>query len=167
MIASSATPKSRKEEGAANASINRELAILKRALTLAMRCTPPKIKTMPYIAMLEENNTRTGFLESKERDRLADACARTGLWMRSLFELGHTYGWRHGELLGLRVRQVNLAVGTIRLEPGTTKNRDGRQVTMTPPVRALLAQCIHGKAPDDRVFTRDDGSSGARRASSR
>ena len=112
---------------------------------------------MPHIAMLKLSNTRTGFLESSQRDRLADACGRVGLWMRSLFECAHTYGWRHEELLGLRVRQVNLIVGTVRLEPGTTKNDDGREVTMTPPVRALLAQCIHGQPPDAFVFRREDG----------
>jgi integrase len=60
-------------------------------------------------------------------------------------------------LLALRVRQVNLAAGTIRLEPGTTKNSEGREVSMTVPIRALLTQCVHGKGHDDYVFTREDG----------
>jgi integrase len=33
----------------------------------------------------------------------------------------------------------------------------GREVTMTRAVRELLAQCIHTKAQDDYVFTRNDG----------
>jgi hypothetical protein len=49
----------------------------------------------------------------------------------------------------------NLLAGTIRLEPGTTKNDEGRDVSMTLPVRTLLTQCIHGKAADDYVFTRE------------
>ncbi len=52
---------------------------------------------------------------------------------------------------------MNLTDGTIRLEPGTTKNSEGREVSMTLPVRALLTQCIHGKGEDDYVFTREDG----------
>jgi integrase len=79
------------------------------------------------------------------------------LWLRAMFEVGYTYGWRHEELLALRVRQVNLAAGTIRLEPGTTKNSEGREVSMTLPVKALLSQCIHDKCPDECVFTREDG----------
>jgi integrase len=51
-----------------------------------------------------------------------------------MFEVGYTYGWRHEELLALRVRQINLSGGTIRLEPGTTKNDQGREVSMTLPV---------------------------------
>jgi integrase len=74
-----------------------------------------------------------------------------------MFETGYTYGWRHEELLALRVSQVNLVVCTIRLEPGTTKNSEGREVSMTLPVRTLLTQCVHGKGQDDYVFTREDG----------
>jgi integrase len=146
----------RQQEEASNATINRELAALKRLFSLARQSN--KVTAAPYIAMLKEDNTRTGFLESKQHDKLAAECAKIGLWMRAIFEVGVTYGWRHGELLGLRVSQVNLLAGTIRLEPGTTKNKEGRQVTMTQPVRALLSQCIHGKTPETFVFTREDST---------
>ncbi len=46
---------------AANATINRELAALKRAYSLAYKAT--KILAKPYIPMLAENNVRTGFFE--------------------------------------------------------------------------------------------------------
>jgi integrase len=147
----------RQQESAENSTINRELAALKRMFNIARRSTPPKVNVVPYVAMLKEDNTRTGFVESKQHDKLAAECAKLGLWMRAIFEVGVTYGWRHEELLGLRVSQVNLAAGTIRLEPGTTKNKEGRQVTMTQPVRALLSQCIHNKTPEAFVFTREDG----------
>jgi hypothetical protein len=48
-------------EDATNATINRELATLKRAFTLAERAG--KVNSRPYIPMLEENNTRKGFFE--------------------------------------------------------------------------------------------------------
>jgi integrase len=149
---------SRQQEKAENATINRELAALKRMFNLARQSTPPKVNSVPYIAMLKEDNIRTGFLESKQHDSLAAETGKIGLWLRAMFETGYTYGWRHEELLALRVRQVNLMAGTIRLEPGTTKNDEGREVTMTLPVRALLTQCVHGKSPDDHVFTREDGT---------
>jgi integrase len=60
-------------------------------------------------------------------------------------------------LIDLRVRQVDLLGKVIRLEPGTTKNRDGREVSMTQNVFALLSQCVSGKQPDDFVFTRGTG----------
>lgn len=147
----------RQQEGAQNATVNRELAALKRLFRLAQRSTPPKVTAVPYIAMLKEDNTRTGFLESKQHDALAAETGKIGLWLRAMFEVGYTYGWRHEELLALRCKQVNVAAGTIRLEPGTTKNDQGREVSMTLPVKALLTQCVHGKGPEDYVFTREDG----------
>jgi integrase len=71
--------------------------------------------------------------------------------------MGRTYGWRISELINLKVKQVDVNARIIRLEPGTTKNKDGREVTMTTAVHALLAQCVEGKSADDSVFTRSDG----------
>jgi hypothetical protein len=51
-----------------------------------------------------------------------------------------------------------LLTGSIRLDPGTTKNDQGREVVMTQFVRKLLTECIYGKQADDRVFTRADGT---------
>ncbi len=146
---------SRKRESAANASVNRELAIVKRAFSLARQCG--KIRAVPHIAMLQERNVRTGFLSSQDRDRLAAACAQVGLWMRTIFELGVTLGWRQQEILQLRTKQVNLVSCTVRLEPNSTKNSEGREVPMTDTIHTLLQACVVGKNPDDRVFTRADG----------
>ena len=145
----------RQKEGAENATINRELAALRRMFNLARRATPPKVATMPYFAMLHENNVRTGFLTDEQYTKLANECATAGLWLRAAFEVGYTWGWRKGEVLALRVRQVNLAEGRICLPSGSTKNKDGRMAKMPARLRELIAQCIHGKSPDDFVFTRE------------
>jgi hypothetical protein len=62
----------------------------------------------------------------------------------------------------MRVKQIGLLAKTIRLEPGTTKNGDGREVTMTKRVYELLRLCAHAKKPDDYLFTRTSGDAGAR-----
>jgi integrase len=77
--------------------------------------------------------------------------------MRALLEVAYTYGWRRGEMLGLQVRQVDLHARTIRLDPGTTKNGEGREVVMTPEVEELLRAAVMNKKPTDCVFTREDG----------
>jgi integrase len=47
------------------------------------------------------------------------------------------------EVLTLERRYVDLAVGTLRLEPGTTKNGAGRLVYLTPELKAaLVAQLV-------------------------
>ncbi len=146
----------RQQRGAENATINRELACMKRMYHLGQRSTPPSVHRMPNFPKLREDNIRKGFLEDSAYVRLADACPE--LWFRTLLELGRTYGWRKGELLRLRVKEVDLLARTLRLEPGTTKNRDGREVTMTQVVYLLLSRCVTGKKPDDFVLTRESGT---------
>jgi integrase len=147
----------RQESGLADSTINRTLAALKRMFHLATECTPPKVQFVPYIPMLKENNVRTGFVETEARVRLEQACGRIGLWMSAMFEVGCTYGWRHGSLLKMRVKQVDSNANVIRLEPGTTKNKKGLEVTMPRRVRELLIQCIQGKRGEDYLFSRENG----------
>jgi len=110
----------RQQESAKNATINRELAALKRMFNLGLQATPPKVARVPHFPHLEERNVRKGFVEDEQYKELADACGEIGLWMRALFECGYAYGWRESELLNLRVQQVNFSDRTIVLDPGTT-----------------------------------------------
>lgn len=49
------------------------------------------------------------------------------------------------------------AIRTIRLKPGETKNREGREVVIaSSTLLALLRQCVIDKDEDDHVFTRGD-----------
>jgi integrase len=147
----------RRDEGAAVATVNRELATLRRAFNYGKRSTPPKVFSVPYIQMFKENNARQGFVEQDEFSRMAAQAHLDGLWMRVLLEVAYTYGWRRGEMLGLQVRQIDLHAHTIRLNPGTTKNGEGREVVMTPEVEELLRAAVEKKRPTDSVFTREDG----------
>jgi integrase len=147
----------RRTEGAAPATVNRELATLRRAFNYGKRSTPPKVYSVPYIQMFKENNARQGFVEQDQFVRMASEAHLDGLWMRALLEVAYTYGWRRGEMLSLQVRQVDLQARTIRLDPGTTKNGEGREVVMTPEVEELLRAAVGNKKPKDSVFTREDG----------
>ncbi len=50
-------------------------------------------------------------------------------------------GWRcRSEILPLPWRNVDFDTGTIRLDVGSTKNKDGRVVYMTAPLRQLLEE---------------------------
>ena len=144
----------RQKEGAASSTINRELAALKRMYRLGLASTPPKVYRVPSFPHLAENNVRTGFLEDGQHQALVKD---SDLWFRAMVEVGRTYGWRISELRDLTVKQVNLLNRTIRLEPGTTKNGEGREVSMTKAVYELLSGCVTGKGADDCVFTRADG----------
>jgi integrase len=145
----------RQQQDAANATINREMAALKRMFSLGYKATPKKVLYMPAFPHLKENNARTGFLEDAQYEKLIEGAE---LWFRALVECGATIGWRHHELLSLRVGQVDIEHRVLRLEPGTTKNDEGREAPMTDTMLQLLTACVEGKGADDHVFTRPDGS---------
>ena len=145
----------RQQEGASNATVNRELAALKRMLNFGRQSTPPKVRVVPYIPMLKENNVRSGFVEDEAFSRLTAEASE--LWLRTFLELAYSYGWRRAELLGLRVRQVDLRSRTIRLDVGSTKNGEGREVAMTAKVEELLRLATEKKGAEDFVLTRARG----------
>lgn len=117
--------RARQAERAASASINRELAILKRAYTLAIRGGKLLHSHRPYIPMLQERNVRTGFFEA---DQFKAVKAQLPAALRPVAEFAYLTGWRvRSEVLSLEWRQVDLVTGTVTLDPGTTKSggRDG------------------------------------------
>lgn len=113
----------RRREGASNASINRELAIVKRAFHLGAASDPPRVKNVPTIAMLEENNVRKGFLEHDAYQRLRDELPAES---RLLFVVAYHVGCRKGELMRIEWPDVDLQAKRIMLLVGTTKNKQGR-----------------------------------------
>jgi integrase len=114
----------RQRQGAAAATINRELAILRRAFRLGIEAE--KIHRAPVIRQLQENNVRSGFFEDEKFDALLREIKDPVV--RDIATLGFATGWRKGELLKLEVRQVDVRRKAIVLEPGITKGREGRIV---------------------------------------
>ena len=143
----------RQAEKAANATINRELAALKTMLRLGLRTHRLTVPIFPHLA---ENNVRLGFIEQVDFERLRSLA--TELWLRLFLEMAFQYGWRKQELLGLRVRQVDVRTKLIRLDVGATKNGEGREVMMTRTIRELVRQAVVGKNSDDYLLTRADGA---------
>jgi integrase len=143
-------PHNRPNETVANRTVNGELGSLLHCLRLG-QFTYPSL-TVPKVKKLKEDNTRTGFIEDDQFALLAANASE--LWLRTFLEIGFTYGMRHGEMLGLTVGQVDLRHNLIRLEPGTTKNKDGRNLVMTTKVRQLVEQCMAGRKPADGLFHR-------------
>jgi integrase len=48
-------------------------------------------------------------------------------WLRAVLAVAYNFGLRKGELLGLRVSQIDLKARTIHLLPGTTKRQGSRR----------------------------------------
>jgi len=134
----------RQQDGAANATINRELALLKRALNLGRKHTPSKVIHPPYIPMLDEDNVRKGFFEHEEYLALREALPAP---FKAVLAFAYHTGCRSAEVLGLRWAQTDLSERIVRLEPGTTKNDEPRVI---PLVSELYEMLVMQKALRDR-----------------
>ena len=125
----------RQEAGASNAEINRELSVIRRAFTLAVE--NGKLLHRPKFRLLPEHNARQGFFEP---DQLRSVLRHLPSELRPMIRFAAVTGWRiPSEVLTLQWRQVDFRErGSVRLDPGTTKNREGRVFPFTAELRDLL-----------------------------
>lgn len=130
----------RMAEGVSNATINRELAALKRMFHLAIQCTPPKVGQVPYVPMLKESNTRKGFFEHDEFLALRDALPDH---LKAFVTFAYHTGWRLGEIRKLTWDKVDLKQGIIRLDPGETKNDEARTIYLNDELMRVM-KTLHG-----------------------
>ncbi len=125
----------RQGEKASNATVNRELATLRRMLRLAYE--GGKLFRVLPIRNLKESPPRQGFFE---REQFEAVCRHLPADLQVGVALAYTFGWRmQSEVLTLERRQLDLDAGTLRLEPGTTKNTEGRLVYLPTDLKAQLA----------------------------
>jgi integrase len=107
----------RQAQGAANGTINRELAVLGRMLRLAYE--HGKLARLQVIRKLEEAAPREGFFERGQYDAVR---RRLKPDLQVAVAIACAYGWRmQSEVLTLERRQLDVDAGTLRLDPGTTK----------------------------------------------
>jgi integrase len=126
----------RQQAGASNYEINRELTALKRMYSPAIEAGTLLHK--PYIPMLEERTIRTGFFE---HDQIESVIRHLPAALQPVVTFAYLTGWRMAsETLPLEGRQIDVAVGEIRLDPETTKNREGRTFPMTDDLRRMLEE---------------------------
>ena len=134
----------RKREGASNATINRELQALRRMFTLAVRAG--KLLRKPHIPLLAEDNVRTGFLEEADIAMILPLLPRD---LAHVVECAWITSWRvASEVLTMQWRQIDFDGGEVRLDPGTTKNKQGRVFPFNAARRRIL---------DERKALKKDG----------
>jgi integrase len=125
----------RQGEGASNSTVNRELAVLGRMLRLAYENN--KLVRLPLIRKLKEAAPRQGFFERHQYEAVR---RRLSADLQTAIAVAYTFGWRmQSEVLTLERRHLDLTAGTLRLDPGSTKNGEGRVVYLTPELKSVLA----------------------------
>jgi integrase len=124
----------RQTAGASAGQINRELQILKRMLSLAVR--HGRLASRPHIAMLKEPPARSGFFDAEQVDAV---CRRLEPDIADVVRFAFITGWRvASEVLPLQWRQIDFNGGEVRLDAGTTKNGEPRVFPMSAQLRTLL-----------------------------
>jgi integrase len=142
------------------ASVNRVLSVLLRMFNLGRRAK--MVGRVPVIEKLEERNTRKGFVDD---DGIADIEAELPDDTEPVAEAGYCTGWRKDELLSRGWCHVDFERGWLRLEPGETKNGQGRNFPLIPRLRAVLERQYQRKQQIERrtgriidsLFFRDNG----------
>ncbi len=130
----------RQAAGLSNGTVNRELALLGKALRLAEE--RGQLLRVPRIHLLQESAPRTGFFERSDFERVRKHLTQRPD-LQLAISLAHALGWRtQAQVLPMQLSQVDLAAGTLRLEPGTTKNREGRTIYLTPELIPLVSEQI-------------------------
>ena len=135
----------------APATLCNELAALKRMFTLGIRTG--KVAQRPYIQMPKARNIRQGFFEESE---FRSVINHLPSYLKPLLEFAYHTGWRIGEIILLEWWQVDFNAGTVRLEPGTTKNDEGRTYPFTANPR--LADLVRQQRVTTDALERSTGN---------
>jgi integrase len=122
-------------EGAANASVNREVATLARMLSLGVDAG--KLSRKPRFQMLAENNVRQGFLEHGDFLKLLGNLPEH---LEPLVEFLYLSGWRKGEAVKLEWRDVDLNGKAVRLRIENSKNKEARILPLTGRLLEIVEQ---------------------------
>ncbi len=121
----------RREEKKSNATINREVELLRRALRLAH--DRQMLPSVPKVRALTENNTRQG----------SD-------YLRDFTRFAYLTGWRKGEIISLKWTDVDRDTGSIRLRPEAAKTGRGRTVMLEGDLTELI-----DRRCEARLFEKD------------
>jgi hypothetical protein len=104
----------RQEQGASNATINRELATIRPMMRLAYKHR--KASRLLLVERLKESAPRAGFFED---DQYKAVVRRLPADLQVVAAIAHRFGWRvRSEIVTLERRHLDLKAGTLRLEPG-------------------------------------------------
>jgi len=127
-------------QGAANATVNGSLALLRRMLSIAKE--DGKLATPPKIRMLKPGPPRKGFLP---RDQFDNLLSHVPANLKPLVTLLYFCGVRVGEALQIDWTQVDLPGALIRLEAEQTKNSEPRIVPL-PDILVGMLEVVEDKS---------------------
>ena len=134
-----------RQKNVSNASVNRELSVLKHSFSQAVKWGLTDKNPAQSVGMLRET-PRTRYLTYKEEDRLLSACPQ---WMGEIVLFALHSGMRQGEILSLLWADIDLTQKAILVRQ--SKNGRPRSIPMNRVIFDLLSSKEKGQ-PLERVF---------------
>ena len=99
-----------------------------------------KAQRLLLVERLKESAPRAGFFEE---DQYTAVRRHLPADLQVVAAIAYRFGWRaRSEILPLERRHLDLQQGTLTLDPGMTKNDDGRKVYLTPDLTAALGEQV-------------------------
>ena len=129
----------------AAATINKDLRHIKAALRVALDWE--YLRKMPKIRMVREPEKLVRFVTPEDFEKIyQDACPlaeiplnpqhplEPAVWWRALLATAYMTGWRIGELMAMRVEDLDLEAGTVITRHGDNKGKRDEKVPIHPVV---------------------------------
>jgi integrase len=128
----------RQQEGAANATINRELEGLQRGYNLGLEAGT--LSLAPRFPSLPEHNARQGFFERADFERVVANIDDDDL--QDFLQWFFWTGMRPGETRGLTWEALDKETWTLRLHARDAKTGYGRMIPLEAELRAIIERRI-------------------------
>jgi integrase len=120
-------------DGRAPATINRSTQLLSQAFNLGL--LQKNVTSKPYIRKLPEENTREGFFEHDEFERVVQFLPE---YLQDFARFDYLTGWRTGELKQLEWTQVERRSRILHLTGKQSKNGKPRKVALEGTLREII-----------------------------
>lgn len=130
-----------------DSTINRELALLRRAFYLGTKTEPIKVARVPLIPRLTEGPARRGFFERADLDRLVAELPKD---IAAIARFAYFTGCRKAEILSLRWDWVDLVDALVSLPGEITKSGEPRSI---PLVAEIVSDLSALKAERDEYWS--------------
>ena len=127
------------KQSPANATINRELAYVRRAMRLGAEQDPPLVLRVPRFEMLPEAEAREGMLTHEQYRAVKDSLPS---YARVALVIAYHTGARKGELCQVRRDRIDRKGKRIELAGRTTKNKRPRFLPIYGDMEAELDMAI-------------------------
>jgi integrase len=132
---------SRRKRPVSAATVNRELASLKRMINVAckglivLKGGVPAQNPIANVSLEREHNERDRILSFDEFTRLHAAAED---WLKPVLQVAYHTGMRKGEIRSLRWDQIDPKTSNLRLKSGDTKTGEGRVIPLNQALTTLF-----------------------------